>query len=320
MSYSRRNFIRTSGLLSGLVGLKVPAFMTAFNPPGQNVDRLVLLGTQGGPFIRSYKQTPAANLLEYKSIPIVIDTGFGVTFKLLDAGINLSSIKYIFITHHHSDHNLELGPLLYNAWIAGLQEPIHVYAPAGLNSLLSYYWQSNQFDIELRIKDEGRIDIRTLIVSHEYSEGSVVSNDDFEVSALKNIHPPVVESYALKFKLGHKVIVFSGDTAYCPALIPFSMNADYLIHEVMYVPGVEEMVNRRHNAARIKQKHSILSHHTSTEDVGRIASAAKVKTLVLTHFVPPDDQSLTEQVWMNAVKTTFSGNVIVGKDLLQLPL
>ncbi|MGZ3853689.1 MAG: MBL fold metallo-hydrolase [Flavisolibacter sp.] len=318
MSYSRRDFIRTSGLLSGIVGLNLPFFISKPVPFVQGANRLVLLGTQGGPFIRSYKQTPSASLIVFQSIPIVIDAGFGVTFKLLDAGINLASIRYIFITHHHSDHNLELGPLLYNSWIAGLKEPIHVYAPAGLNSLLSYYWESNRFDIETRIQDEGRVDIRSLVVNHEYSEGRIISDDKIEVSALKNIHPPVAESYALKFRLTNKTVVFSGDTAYCAALIPFSMNADYLIHEVMYIPGVEEMVKRRPNAAKLKE--SILSHHTSTEDAGRIASAAKVKTLVLNHFVPSDDKSLTEQVWMKSVKTTFPGNIVVGKDLLQLPL
>jgi ribonuclease BN (tRNA processing enzyme) len=318
MPYSRREFIRKSGLLSGMVGLNISSNATLNNLVDNSANRLVLLGTQGGPFIRSYKHTSSANLIVYKTIPIVIDTGFGVTFKLLDAGINLSLIKYIFITHHHSDHNLELGPLLYNAWISGLKEPIHVYAPARLTSLLSFYWQSNQFDIETRITDEGRPDIRELVVSHEYSEGNLISNADFEVNALKNIHPPVIESYALNFKLGNKTIVFSGDTAYCPALAPFAFNADYLVHEVMYVPAVEEMVKRRPNA--IKLRESILSHHTSVEDAGRIGTAANAKTLVLNHFVPADDKSLTEQVWLDAVKTTFSGNIIVGKDLLQLLL
>jgi len=42
----------------------------------------------------------------YKNIPFVIDTGFGVTFKLREAGVNVSTLKYIFITHHHSDHNV----------------------------------------------------------------------------------------------------------------------------------------------------------------------------------------------------------------------
>ena len=122
----------------------------------------------------------------------------------------------------------------------------------------------------------------------------------------------------LILKTGNKTIVFSGDTAYCPALAPFASDADYLVHEVMYVPAVEEMVKRRPNARKLKE--SILSHHTSAEDVGRIASAAKAKTLVLNHFVPSDDKSITEQVWINAVQSTFSGNIIVGKDLLELPL
>jgi len=317
MPYSRREFIWRSALLADIIGLNLsPAKLSCFGADG--ADRLVLLGTQGGPFIRSYKQTPSANLIVFKNMPVVIDTGFGVTFKLLDAGVNLSSIKYIFITHHHSDHNLELGPLLYNSWIAGLNESIDVYAPAGLKSMLSHYWQSNQFDIETRINDEGRPDIRKLVKSHEYSEGTLISNSNFEVSAMKNIHPPVSESYALKFKVGNKIVVFSGDTAYCPALIPFALNADYLVHEIMYIPAVEGMVKRRPNAVKLKE--SIMSHHTSAENVGRIASTANVKNLILTHFVPSDDKSLTDQIWLNAVRNNFSGNIIVGRDLLQLAL
>jgi ribonuclease BN (tRNA processing enzyme) len=193
-----------------------------------------------------------------------------------------------------------------------------VYAPVGLKSLLNAYWESNQFDIDTRIKDEGRPDIRPLVISHEYAEGTLESNSGFEVRALKNSHPPVEESYALRFKLGEKVVVFSGDTAYFPALATFAAGADYLIHEVMYGPAVEEMVKRRPNATKLKA--SILSHHTLAEDVGKIAQAAHVKKLILNHFVPPDDKTLTDQIWIDAVHTTFSGTIVVGKDLLQFPL
>ena len=60
--------------------------------------------------------------------------------------------------------------------------------------------------------------------------------------------------------------------------------------------------------------------HTLAEDVGRIAAAAEVKTLVLNHLVPGDDKSVTPQVWTEAVRTTFAGNIMVGTDLLELPL
>jgi ribonuclease BN (tRNA processing enzyme) len=318
MSNGRREFIRKSWLLSGAVGLNIPSGLNAPFISDQDGDRLVLLGTQGGPFIRSFKQTPSANLIMYKNIPFVIDTGFGVTFKLRDAGVNLSTLKYIFITHHHSDHNLELGPLLYNAWLAGLKEPVHVYAPVGLKSLISYYWESNRFDIDTRIKDEGRPNIRELVITYEITEGVIISNSDFEVTAMKNIHPPIDESYAFKFNLGEKIIVFSGDTAFCPALATFASNADYLIHEVMNRAAVDEMVKRRPNATKLKA--SILSHHTSAEDAGKIAQQAQVKNLILNHFVPADDKNMSDEIWQNAAQSTFSGKVTVGKDLLQFAL
>jgi Metallo-beta-lactamase superfamily len=101
MQSNRREFIRKSVLLSGAAGLSIsPAFSESslFN---YNGDRLVLLGPQGGPLIRSSKQTPSANLIVYKDVHFVIDTGYGATFRLKEAGINLAALKYIFITHLH---------------------------------------------------------------------------------------------------------------------------------------------------------------------------------------------------------------------------
>lgn len=119
--------------------------------------------------------------------------------------------------------------------------------------------------------------IRKLVLKHEIKERVLIVNPDFEISCLKNIHPPIEHSYAIKFKLGKKVIVFSGDTAFCPTLARFATEADYLIHEVMYIPAVDDMSKRRPNASKLIV--SIKSHHISTEDVGRIANAAKVKNL-----------------------------------------
>jgi len=318
MPYNRRTFIGKTAMLAGISGFQLTVVAAEIFSQTQG-NRLVLLGTQGGPFIRSYRQTPSASAIVYNNNIIVIDSGYGVTFKLLEAGIKLNAISHIFITHHHSDHNLELGPLLYNAWIAGLNNTVQVYGPAGVSSLLKYYWDSNRIDIDMRIKDEGRPDIRALVVATEFGEGTIVSNGIFSAAAIKNIHPPFSESYALKFVLGDTKLVFSGDTTYCPALIPFSIGADYLIHEVMHGPAVEEMVKRRPGNA-VKLKASILSHHTLAEDVGKIATGARVKNLVLNHLIPPDDASLTEQAWKEAVGKTFAGNIIVGKDLLQLTL
>lgn len=230
----------------------------------------------------------------------------------------MPALRHIFITHHHSDHNLELGPLLYNSWANGLRTPVDVHGPIGLKALIAGYWESDKFDLETRIADEGRPDLRKLVNTNEFIQGPVLSNVDVNVTALRNSHPPVTESYAFKFDLGGKLIVFSGDTSYFPPLAEFARGADYLIHEVLYVPALDALLSRRPNAATLKA--SIMSHHTRAEDVGRIAASAGVGTLVLNHFVPPDDNSLSPEVWIDAVRTTFQGNIVLGKDMLQLPL
>ena len=40
--------------------------------------------------------------------------------------------------------------------------------------------------------------------------------------------------------------------------------------------------------------------------------------LVLSHLVPPDDPEVTEQIWIDAAKGHFRGQVIVGRDLLEI--
>jgi len=54
------------------------------------------------------------------------------------------------------------------------------------------------------------------------------------------------------------------------------------------------------------------------EDAGRVAQAAGVKRLVLSHFVPADDPAVTDQMWIDAARAHFRGEVTVGKDLLEI--
>jgi len=63
---------------------------------------------------------------------------------------------------------------------------------------------------------------------------------------------------------------------------------------------------------------SILAHQTSAEDAGRVAQAAGVKTLVLSHLVPPDDPEVTDAMWEAAARRHFAGRVLVGRDLLEV--
>jgi ribonuclease BN (tRNA processing enzyme) len=287
--------------------------------PSLGPNRLVTLGTRGGPSIRTgFTPSPSANLIVFDDVPYIVDTGYGTSFKLVESKFPLPRLRYVFITHHHSDHNAEFGLLAYNSWSMGLKSPIDAYGPAGMKRLAQGFWDAYQFDIETRMADEGRPDLRKLVNAHEYTEGEVLKTDKVRVSALRNLHPPITESFALKFEFPGKTIVFSGDTAYHPPLAQFARGADILVHEAMLGPAIEFIVRANPNAATML-KH-LKDSHTLVADVGRIATDAGVKTLVLSHYVPADAPNVTDQQWIEGVRETWKGDLVLAKDLMQIKL
>ena len=281
-------------------------------------DRLVLLGSKGGPALRPGGPWPSSSLLRIGGREIVVDCGLGVTRGLVDTGISLKALDLIFITHLHSDHVLELGPLLHTAWTAGLATPVRVFGPPGTGHYWQRFCQAMEFDIEIRIVDEGRPDIRELVSIVEFAEGQVVEQRGLKVSALRVDHPPVTDCFALRFEHGGKSLVFSADTAFFPPLADFAEGADILVHEAMLAEGIERLVARTGNGARLKEH--LLASHSFAEEAGRIASEAGVRRLVLNHLIPADDAEIGEADWIAAVRKTWAGDLTIARDGLVVEL
>jgi ribonuclease BN (tRNA processing enzyme) len=313
MSPTRRQFISAAAGFAAYTSL----FGRAVRSQEKQTTRVILLGTKGGPSVGKAGRSNPATLLLINDVPYLVDCGYGASRQLVTAGIALNRLRYIFITHHHSDHNLELGPLLYNAWITGNPAHIDAYGPPGLTKMARDFFSYLKFDIDTRIPDEGRPDPRKRLTTHEVTKpGIVLVNDEVKVSACLVRHPPITQSYAYRFDTADRSVVISGDTAYAPELAEFAKDADVLVHEVMYLPAVEALVKRLPNAQRLREH--LLAAHTLPEDVGKIAAQARVKTLVLSHFVPGDDASITDEQWSDGVRKHFNGRVVVGKDLLEI--
>lgn len=152
---------------------------------------------------------------------------------------------------------------------------------------------------------------------HELREaGAVMSDEHVRVTAALVDHPPVVPAFAYRFDTRDRSVVISGDTAPSPNLVKLAAGADVLAHSVMYPPAIDRLVARVPNAATLKA--TILAHQTSAQDAGRLAQEAGVKTLVLSHFVPPDDEAMTDTMWRDAATRHFRETVIVGRDLLEI--
>ncbi|SFS21679.1 MBL fold metallo-hydrolase [Yoonia litorea] len=280
-------------------------------------DSLALMGVKGGPAIRPGSQMPVSMLLRMDGKNIVVDCGLGVTRGICDQGVALTQIDMIVITHLHSDHYLELGPLFHTAWTAGLNRTIPVIGPKGLDDYWHAFQESMRFDIDLRIRDEGRCDFDSLaaisVIGDSHDFGGIT------MRAMRNVHPPIVDTFALRFDGQHSSVTLSGDTAYMPEMAEFARGSDLLVHEAMLRDGVEALCARMTNGDERLRTH-ILRSHTDAEDVGRIAKDAGVKQLALNHMVPDGDPDFTDQNWTDAVRKHWDGPFFLGKDGLQITL
>lgn len=279
--------------------------------------RTILLGTKGGPRLSNAGRRNASTLLLINDTPYLVDCGYGSSRQLLAAGVPIEKVRYIFITHHHSDHNLEYGTLLYNAWVTGSPIRVDAYGPPGLEEMTRAFFKYAGFDIDTRIEDEGRPDLRKLVFAHDFARpGQILENNDVRVSSCQVSHPPIKQAYAFRFDAKDRSVVISGDTAYSSHLADFAKGADVLVHEVMYLPGIEALLKSVPNAARLRSH--LLASHTVPEDVGKVAAAAGVKTLVLSHLVPGDDASISDEQWAEGARRHFKGRIVVGKDLMEI--
>lgn len=281
-------------------------------------DRLVLLGSKGGPALRPGGPWPSSSLLKFGGRTIVVDCGLGVTRGLAETGINLKALDLVFITHLHSDHMLELGPLIHTAWTAGLATPVTVFGPPGTGHYWQRFCQAMEFDIEIRIVDEGRPVIADMVSIIEFGEGRVMEERGLKVLALRVDHPPVTDCFALRFEHAGQSIVFSADTAFFPPLADFAKGADILVHEAMLQQGIERLVAKTGNGARLREH--LLASHSFAEEAGRIATDAGVRTLVLNHLIPADDPEIGEADWIAAVRKTWSGDLAIARDGLVVGL
>lgn len=280
---------------------------------------VALLGVKGGPAIRPGSNMPTATLVHIGGRRILVDAGLGAARGVCGQGVGLTEIDAILVTHLHSDHYLELGPLLHTAWTAGLNRAVPVHGPPRL----AHYWQgflvSMSDDIEMRVADEGRPDLAALVDLRTLEAGAPLDLGGVVVTAMENHHPPVTPSFALRFEAEGKSVVLSGDTAPIPQMVGFAHGADLLVHEALLPEGVAALLAKTPNGDDRLRRH-ILRSHSPAEEVGRIATEAGVAQLALNHFVPDGLPGFGAPEWEAAVRRTWQGVLHLGRDGLSIPL
>jgi ribonuclease BN (tRNA processing enzyme) len=301
---SRRTFIGAAGLSALLVSSHT------FAAPRSA--KVILLGTKGGP-TPSAIRAPASVAIVIGGLVYLVDVPNGVARQLALAGLSLDRLGEVFITHNHSDHVLDVGSLLVLAWGSGLKSPVGIYGPPPLREIVHASLAASRFDINVRMREEGRPPLAPMIHVHEQANsGTAYRDENVTVTSAVVDHYSVKPAFAYRFDTPGRSIVISGDTTYSEALVDLARGADLLIHEAMYLDGVIQLAGGNESL-----KDHLLRSHSTTEQVGLVAARAGVKKLVLSHLVPAFP-SITDEMWLAGVRKHFTGEAVVGRDLQEV--
>jgi ribonuclease BN (tRNA processing enzyme) len=324
------------------IGL-VPHGALAQNRPGNGPNRtprpptkgtrLVMLGTRGGPGINATRgETASAVVVD--GTPYLLDCGYGTVRALIASGIGLATVDTIFFSHLHNDHTSDFPALLSHQWTNNKSTPTNIYGPYATASTLQGVLQFMRADVEIRTIDEGRtIRPEDVFFAHDLDVGAdpvrVFADDRVIVTAATNTHFPdratarmAHRSFGYRFDTSGRSIAFSGDTAYSANIVKLARGADVFVCEIIDHAQWQNSVERAKTAAAEGHEENIFRHvsetHSPPADVGRMASEAKVKTVVLNHQLRgagTGANGFAISAFIDGVHEKFSGEVIVAEDL-----
>ena len=272
--------------------------------------RITLLGT-GCPQVDQRRFGPASLVCAGEQ-RFLIDCGSGVTQRLLGAGSSGAELDAVLLTHLHSDHVIDLYQLIISSWHQGRGRPQCIFGPAGTRAFAEATMELWRREREQRIEWERRASTAALELDVvEFGEGWIWDAGGVRIAAFEVDHRPMQPAFGFLFETDGCRVVFSGDTTVCDNLIAWGKGADLLVHECFIH---REMVARR--GGRIDQGlENVATYHTLSSEVGKVASKAGARALLLNHFVPVafDPDALVAEVTAD-----FAGPVVIGEDLLSI--
>ncbi len=244
--------------------------------------RLTFLGT--GSILPDPGRSCSSFLIETAKEKILVDAGPGTLRRLEEAGVTPSELTYIFVTHFHPDHISDLVPILFalrNTHDLPEGTLLRVWGPRGFIHFM--HGMEIAYGKWLHSQDG-------LFKFYELKR-RLLDFPGFRLIWGKVIHKN--ESVGFRFEIDGKIICYSGDSGYCVELTRLCREADLAILECSFP---DELA---------------VEGHLSPSLAGKIASTAKAKKLVLTHFYP----GTTDSNLLEVAQKFFSGPVELAEDL-----
>ncbi len=272
--------------------------------------QVVVLGT-GTPIPDAYRAGPSIAVI-HQGEAYLFDIGAGTIQNAITArykydipSLYPSQICCVFLTHMHSDHTIDYSELSATLWWRS-RAPLSAWGPVGLEQMTNGMYEMMAVDTALRTGGAQPVEDSEAhkISVTEIEEGIIFQKDDLTVEAFAVNHGKIKPAFGYKITTDDRSIVISGDTSYSETLLEKSRGVDLLFHEVISDSGLARNTEFWQNYHK--------SSHTLAGDLGRLASEANPKLLVLYHGL---FYGVPEAVIIDEVQSTYQGEVVLADDL-----
>jgi ribonuclease Z len=283
--------------------------------------RITLLGT--GTPAPSLARQSSGYLIEAGDDVIVMDHGPGAAHRLLECGCHPTQVTHAFFSHLHYDHMMDYPRLLLQRWDmgAGKIPELKVFGPQPLGRMTEQLFADDGvfgLDIESRVSHPASQDVyvsrggalprkKPAPEVREVTAGDVIEGQGWRIRVGEAQHfQPILECLGYRLETDEGTLVYSGDSGGVPeSMVELARDCDMLIHMCHFASGMEPTAAYRQASG-------------SHMDIAEIAKRANVKTVVLTHFIPLLDRPGVLEQLVAEMKSVFDGNIIIGRDLMEL--
>jgi ribonuclease Z len=244
---------------------------------------------------------------------LLVDSGRGVTQRIVQSGLKLGDIHAVFLTHLHSDHINGIPDLWLTGWLeanyAQRQGPFRLYGPKGSKNLMDQLAKAYEWDISARIADQNLNPNNIKSDVTEITQGVIFDQGGVKVTAFDVDHGELLKpAFGYRIDFAGNSVVLSGDTKFNENLIQYATGTDLLIHQVAAVRP-ELLANPIFKV--------ILDHHTKPDEAGIVFSRVKPKLAVYYHFTllgTPKIPPVTEKEVFEMTRKTYAGPLLIGED------
>ena len=276
---------------------------------------VVALGT-GSP-IPDPNRAGAATLVRAGGSTFLVDCGRGVCMRAAAAGALPPMLDAVLLTHLHSDHTTDLNDVITTRWVMSpVESPLPVVGPPGTTALVDRTLAMLADDVRYRLDHHADLGWEPRCDVTEVLDGPAWEAEGVRVYAAPTDHRPVAPTVGYRIEEIRPdgtlaVAALAGDTVPCEGLDRLCAGADIYMQTV-----VRSDLVRAIPSPRVQE---ILDYHSSCEDAGRTAARAGVRTLVLTHPVPPPAPG-SDAEWVAQAAAHFDGEIVLAHDLWSVSL